>query len=404
MLLAGATMNRSCVWMLLVVSLLSLFLVPAYGQKTEGTIEGVVTDPAGAVVPNAAVTITNTGTAQTRSISSDASGFYAAPQLSPGKYEVVVKAASFKESKTRDVEVHVASSTTVNVQLVVGSATEQVEVNAYAIQVQTGTAALGEIIDSAQVSELPLNGRSFVNLTQLAPGVSGANNFDTKNKGLKGGVDFSVNGNPTTNNLFLIDGANNNDLGSNRTILIYPSNEAIAEFKMMRNAYGPEYGQASGAVINIITKGGTNQFHGSVFYNGRNDALSTFEYFAAQAGKKDVLRRHDYGFSIGGPVKKDKLFFFWSEEWNHEKRGLTRLSCVPTAAEQAGDFSDVSCGAQAPNIPLLLQDPENPLKIANPSPAGLLLIKKYPTPNMPTLDDGTFNNWAASEGTLLKWR
>src|SRR5262249_24064585 len=156
--------------------------------------------------------------------------------------------------------------------------TEQMEVNANAIQVETSSAALGEVIDGTQVSELPLNGRSFVQLTQLAPGVSGANNFDSKNKGLQGGVDFSVNGNPTTNNLFLIDGANNNDVGSNRTILLYPSNEAIAEFKMMRNAYGPEYGQASGSVINLVTKSGTNQFHGSVFYYGRNDDLNSAEF------------------------------------------------------------------------------------------------------------------------------
>jgi Carboxypeptidase regulatory-like domain len=391
--------------MLLVTFLLSLLLVPAFGQKTEGTIEGVVTDQVGAVVPNVPVTITNTGNGQIRSVTTSSGGTYAAPQLSPGNYQVAVKAPNFKESTIRDVEVHVASTTTVNVQLVVGSATEQIEVAANAIQVETGTAALGEVIDGEQVSQLPLNGRSFVNLTQLAPGVSGANNFDTKNKGLKGGVDFSVNGNPTTNNLFLIDGANDNDVGSNRTILLYPSNEAIGEFKMMRNAYGPEYGQASGGVINLITKGGSNQFHGSAFYNGRNTALNTWEYFAKQGGQKDVLHRNDYGFSIGGPVKKDKLFFFWSEEWNKELRGVTKISCVPTAAEQAGDFSQgVSCGANAPNIPLAFQALGNPLKIANPSPGGTLMIQKYPTPNRPTATDGSFNNWAQSEPSLLNWR
>ena len=398
-------MKNYYVRILLVVCFWSLLLAPLFGQKTEGTIEGVVTDPAGAVVASVPVTITNTATGQARSVTTDASGFYAAPQLSPGPYTVVVKAPRFKETNIHDVEVHVASTTTVNVQLIVGAASEQVEVSANAIQVETGTAALGEVIDGAQVSELPLNGRSFVNLTQLAPGVSAANNFDTKNKGLKGGVDMSVNGNPTTNNLFLIDGANDNDVGSNRTILLYPSNEAIAEFKMMTNAYGPEYGQASGGVINLITKGGSNQLHGSVFYNGRNDALSAWEFFAKQGGKKDELRRNDYGFSIGGPVKKDKLFFFWSEEWNKEIRGVTATSCVPTAAEQAGDFSQgVSCGANAPNIPVAFQATGNPLKIANPDVAGMLLISKYPTPNRPVATDGSFNNWAQSENAKLNWR
>jgi hypothetical protein len=399
-------MIRSFAWLLVAVCFLSLLVVPMFGQKTEGTIEGVVTDPAGAVVPNAPVTITNTGTNQSRTVATDAGGFYAVPQLSPGKYDVVVKAPNFKESRTRDVEVHVASTTTVNVPLIVGSASEQVEVSAYAIQVQTGTAALGEIIDSTQVSELPLNGRSFVQLTQLAPGVSGANNFDSKNKGLQGGVDFSVNGNPTTNNLFLIDGASDNDVGSNRTILLYPSNEAIAEFKMMRNSYGPEYGQASGAVINLITKGGTNQFHGSVFYNGRNDALSAAEFFAAGTGKKDVLRRSDYGFSIGGPAIKDKLFFFWSEEWNHEKRGVTRTSCVPTQAERDGDFTTPSCGAPSPSFgglpaEFVVGTPATSKVLASVNPAAALMISKYPLPNtsLPTGD-----NWAQSEPSVLRWR
>jgi outer membrane receptor for ferrienterochelin and colicin len=305
------------------------------------------------VVAKAPVTITQTATGQTRTVNTDDQGIYSAPDLLPGNYQITVKAPNFKESVTNNVELHVASIVTQNIKLQVGGSTETIEVSANNVQVQTDSAALGEVIDGGQVKELPLNGRSFVQLTQLAPGVSAANNFDTKNKGLQGGVDFSVNGNPTTNNLFLINGANNNDVGSNRTILIYPSIEAIAEFKLLTNSYGPEYGQASGGVINLITKSGTNDFHGSVFYSGRNSALAATEYFAARTGKKDQLQRHDYGFSIGGPVKKEKLFFFYSEEWNKEKRGITRSACVPTAAERAGDLSTVSCNAPVPNIAAL---------------------------------------------------
>ena len=142
-----------------------------------------------------------------------------------------------------------------------------------------------------------------------------------------------MNGNSYTSNLFLIDGANNNDTGSNRTILLYPSIEAISEFKMLRNSYGAEYGMAAGAVINIVTKSGTNQWHGDVLYFGRNTALNAWDYFAAGAKAQDpnnpflqkqVEQRNDYGFSIGGPIKKDKLFVFYSQEWNKEKRGNTR--------------------------------------------------------------------------------
>src|SRR5262249_52740585 len=160
-----------------------------------------------------------------------------------------------------------------------------------------------------EVRELPLNGRSFVQLTQLMPGVSPATNFDSKNKGLMSGVDFSVNGNYTTGNLYLVDGVNNNDIGSNRTILIYPSIDAIQEFKILRNSYPPEYGQAMGAIVSIITRGGTNQFHGSAFYEGRNASLNATDFFNTLSNvKKDALVRNDWGYTIGGPIVKDKLF------------------------------------------------------------------------------------------------
>jgi hypothetical protein len=410
-------MKRSLNWLLLTLCVSSLLILPLQAQKTSGTITGIVTDPSGAVVANASVTVINTATGLTRTTSTDTQGVYAVPELEPGTYNVTVKVANFKQAVVNAVELHVASTTTANVKLEVGGASERVEVNANVIQVQTDSAALGDVIDNSQVRELPLNGRSFVQLTQLAPGVSGANNFDSKNKGLQGGVDFSVNGNATTNNLFLVDGANNNDVGSNRTILTYPAVDSIAEFKMLRNSYGAEYGQASGAVVTIVTKGGTNNFHGTAFYNGRNDALSAFEYFAARTGKKDVLRRNDFGGTIGGPIKKDKLFFFYSEEWNREKRGLTRSACLPTAAEVAGDFSHTSqwyqdsagnwfdqCKQQAPNfggLPAGMVDSTG-RKLTSVDAAGALLLKKYPLPNLTNMIAG--NNWSESEGSVLNWR
>ena len=384
-----------------------------YGQKTAGVIRGSVTDPSGAVVANASITVTNTATGASRTATTSTAGEYAVPDLDPGVYQVTIKAPNFKETVVNNVELHVSSTALVNAKLELGGATEVMEVSANALQVQTDSAALGEVIESGQVKELPLNGRSFVQLTQLAPGVSGANNFDSKNKGLQSGVDFSVNGNPTTNNLFLIDGANNNDVGSNRTILLYPSIEAIAEFKMLRNSYSAEYGQASGAVIHLVTKGGSNDFHGSAFYNGRNSALNSYEYFAAQAQKadpsgkhKDALQRNDFGGSIGGPIKKDRIFFFYSEEFNREKRGYTRTSCVPTQAERDGDFTSVSCSATSPNFSnlpanLVIGNPATSKQLASVDPAGALLIAKYPLPNT-TLPNG--DNWAMSEPGVVHFR
>jgi hypothetical protein len=399
-------MRRTSLTLLLLFCLLFASRVPA--QKFTGNLRGVVNDQSGAIVPNADITVIDPATGVTRTAKTNEQGEYVVVELPVGTYDVHIKQGQFKESVTRGVAVHVSTTTTVNAQLVPGGATEQVTVEAgsNAVQVETTSAAVGEIVNGQQVRELPLNGRSFVQLTQLQPGVSPANNFDSKNKGLLSGVDFSVNGNPTTNNLFLVDGANNNDVGSNRTILIYPSVESISEFKMLRNAYGPEYGQASGAVINIATRSGGNAFHGSVFYFGRNDALNATEYFAKQSelaaraggttlpnNGKNVLRRNDYGYSIGGPIKKDKFFFFWSQEWNKERRGITRSACVPTAAERQGDFTNVSCGS------LRGQDLG---VVANPDPAGLLFGQIFPLPNLTVPVNG--NNWSQSITSPIDWR
>jgi len=404
--------------LLLVLCVVSLLLSPLYAQKTSGNITGVITDPSGAVVANATVTATNAATGQSRTVNADQSGTYRVAEVDPGVYRINVKAQGFKETVVNSLEVHVANTTNQNFTMQAGGATETIEVTANPIQVQTDTATLGEVINDTQVKELPLNGRNFVALTQLAPGVSGANDFDSKNKGLTGGVNFSVNGNAITNNLFLVDGANNNDVGSNRTILIYPAVESISEFKMLRNSFGPEYGQASGSVISIVTKGGSNQLHGSVFYSGRNDAMSAYDYFTKQQNSPKIpLRRNDYGFTVGGPVVKDKLFFFVSEEWNKEKRGIPgQASCVPTAAERAGDFSagftakdptkptvlTDQCGALQPKIPVALQAPGNPFKFANPLAAGTLMAARFPDPNLATVVNG--NNWTNSLGRKQDWR
>jgi len=265
-------MRRNFYWILAVCLALSTQL---FSQgKTSGTISGTVTDPSGAVLEGAQITITNVATGDVRAATSNPTGEFQVPELPIGSYHVRVRHAGFKESVVTGVELHVDSTATVNATLQLGNTTEEVTVEASTIQVQTDSAALGEVVEGDQVRNLPLNSRNFVALTQLAPGVAAARTFNAVGKGLAGGVDFAVNGNSMTNNLFLVDGANNNDVGSNRTILLYPSLESIAEFKMVRNSYGPEYGQAGGAVINIATKGGTNQWHGSVFYSGRNDKLN----------------------------------------------------------------------------------------------------------------------------------
>jgi hypothetical protein len=402
--------GKSRVMHALLCALVLLLAVPfaAHSQQYAGTITGTVTDPSGAAVAGASVTITSPATGVTATTTSSEQGVYSFAQLTAGTYEIHVKHASFKEFIAKSVEVHVSTVTELNAKLELGAATEMVTVEASDVQVQTSSASVGEVVEGTQVRELPLNGENFMGLVTLSPGVSPAQSFNSRDKGLAGGSDFSVNGNPYTNNLFLVDGVNNNDVGSNRTILIYPSVDAIAEFKMLRNSYGPEYGQASGAIISINTRSGENKFHGGLFYAGRNDKLDANDWFSnnvpAAFRSKAELRRNDYGYHISGPVIKDKLFFWWNEEWNKEIRGQSFSACVPTAAEKSGDFSQgLSCGAGAPNFSALPASYlSGPQKLAAVDPAGQLLANFYPNPTPGFSSNG--NNWHASEPNKLNWR
>jgi hypothetical protein len=266
-----------------------------------------------------------------------------------------------------------------------------------------------------------------------------------------------VNGNPYTNNLFLVDGVNNNDMGSGRTILVYPAVDTIAEFKMIRNSYGTEYGQASGAVISITTKSGQNQFHGGFFYSGRNDKLDANDYFSNHDGVgKAKERKNDYGYNASGPLKKDKLFVWWNQEWDKEIQGGSFATCNPTVAEQAGDFSGYGdftpavlaspgppvvkfagpvqatdqCGANIPTstnlpnynsagtavipgsfngtaFPIIDQKAGTPQALAAIDNGGSLMAQFYPLPSAFAGADGktTINgdNWASAINNPLDW-
>jgi hypothetical protein len=390
---------RRFIWLLLVCCLCAV--LPLAAQQVTGIISGAVTDSAGAVVNGAEVSVTNTATGEVRTAKTSDQGQYTIPELPAGNYDVSVKQTNFKEYVSKGVQVFVSSTTTVNPVLNVGAVTEQMTVEATAVQVETATGTVGNVVEGNQVRELPLNGRSFAQLTQLMPGVSPAANFDSKHKGLEAGVDFSVNGNNTTANIFMVDGVNNNDIGSQRTILVYPSIDAIQEFKILRNSYGPEYGQAMGAVINIVTKSGTNQFHGGAYYFGRNSALNATDYFNNLNNvPKDALQRNDYGYNIGGPILKDKLFFFWSEEWNHELRGKLRSARVPTAAEQAGDFTNLRTGCE--NAPTIGGVVQTAIPAGQTSPTGQLIVNLFPLPNV--ANPVNCQNWAESLKAPIYWR
>ncbi|HEX5236003.1 MAG TPA: carboxypeptidase regulatory-like domain-containing protein [Silvibacterium sp.] len=401
---------------MLAYSLLALLLsIPLglHAQVYSGSIVGTVTDSTGAAIPGATITVINTGTGAKTSQTAGGNGDFTFAQLPIGTYEVHVTQGNFKEFVESGVVVHTSTNTEVHAMMQIGAVTQKVTVAADEVQVQTTSASVGEVVSGTQVRELPLNGENFVGLTQLSPGVSAAQGANFVGKGLDGGVNFSVNGNPYNMNLFLVDGMNNNDVGSNRTILVYPSVDTIAEFKMIRNSYGPEYGQAAGAIISITTRSGENQFHGGLFYSGRNDALDANDWFSNHNGTgKSEERRDDYGYNISGPVVKDKLFFWWNQEWNKEIQGSSFAFCLPTAQEDLGNFAGAQtgvdssgnpidqCGGRIPAIPAADQAPGNSLAIANPDPAGLLIAQYYPAPNQ-ALKGG--NNYAESVPNHLNW-
>ena len=406
---------------------LVVFLPTSFAQKTTGDISGTVTDPSGAAVPGSTVTLTDQATGATRKATSNGQGGFSFPQVEVGTYTITATKEGFKTITQKDVAVHVSTVTTVPVQLQVGATTEVITVEASALNLNTENGEVGNVMLSNQVSQLPLNGRNFIQLTTLMPGAAVGEGFDNKSKGLLAGVHISFSGAPASTNQWSVNGANNNDEGSQTTILVYPSVDAIQEFKISRNSYGPEYGGAGGAQINLITKSGGNQFHGSAYYYGRNDKLNAENFFLGQqkancvagdpvCGKKNFLRRNDYGYTVGGPIKKDKLFFFWSEEWNKERRGQVRQAWIPTAAERGSiangvsanwnDIANCPAGSGAPAVP---NDPttgspfpNNTIPVNQLSPAGEAYLSQVPLPNLTNLCGQ--NNWVSQVAIPLDWR
>lgn len=371
---------------------LVLILTPAVFAQTSGTIQGTVSDAAGAVLTGAAVAVVNDNNAYSRSLTTGSDGSYAFTDLPSGHYHLTVTKEGFKTDRQQDIELHPDSTVVLNVKLAVGSVGETLTVEANPIAVETTTASLGNVTEGAQVRELPLNGLNFIGLALLVPGASTQDGFNASSKGVLGGSDIVFSGGQRTGNVFTVDGAPNNDNGSQRTILAYPTLDAISEIKILTNSYGPEYGQSGGGQVNIVTKSGTNSLHGSVYYFGRNDALNANNWFntnTVPAIRKGELRRNDFGFTVGGPIKKDKLFFFFSQEFNREVDGLLHTGQTPSAAELAGNFNGIA-------------PPGGPGSLNSSDTAGVgLLTNCYYNSNFPALGIITFPVVDPTNGTTF---
>lgn len=396
-------------WVFLAVSFLAAAFAPTLWGQTEGTISGLVKDVSGGVIPGAEVVITNQDTAVERAIVADDSGFYLATNVPVGVYSVSVEMPGFKKAVVQDIKVDIRANRKVDLTLEVGGASDEITVASQSVaQVELRSGEVKNLISSEQVSELPLNGRSFVQLSLLVPGASAAQDANVRFTGLFAGVDISFSGSASNANMWLVDGTNNVDIGSGRTILTYPSVDSIAEFNISRNLYGADSAASSGAQINVVTKSGTNEFHGTIYEFHRNSALNAADFFLNRAGEpKQSLIYNNFGYTVGGPIVKDKAFFFWSQEWRREGRGVPRQRLVPTLAERMGDFS----GTNVRNYPDPINPftgqpfPDNRIPADLLSPAGLAIMGLYPAPTI-SLDDPRFSgfNWVAAPTTPINTR
>src|SRR6202795_2914610 len=334
----SSRLSRKSCWLVFSSSALSLCLICSTimsAQGTGGRILGRVADSSGAVMAKVKVTATHEATGVSRETQTNDSGEYGFPQVPVGTYTLSFDLTGFKTNIRKGVLVELNQIVTLNSTLQIGETKETVEVTSEAPVVDTTSTQLGSVMDSHQVSNLPLNSRDTYQLLQLQPGVQGVGGSDLfYGSNTSGGV--SVNGGRSRSNNFSVNGGDGNDLFVNGPA-IQPSPDSIEEFRVLSNTFDAEYGRNSGAVINVVTKSGTNNFHGNVYEFFRNKVLNASGPLDTE---KPDFKQNQFGGTFGGPIKKDKTFFFASYEGRRIRQGISSDSIlVPTPEERAGDFS-----------------------------------------------------------------
>src|SRR5579871_5458261 len=324
----------------LVLALSALVMPTVVRADVTGSILGVVHDKTQAVVAGVHVVATNTETNQTREAVSESDGSYRLLALPPGTYKVTATAAGFQQFTTTNIDVRVNDQLKVDIALEVGSVQQAVEVTANAVQVETANTQLGDVIESKKMLGLPLNGRSYLDLLGLQAGVAptsaGTIGGDRPVSGyISNAGNVSVNGQRETANAFLVNGGDVSE-GRNLGAGLVPNLDSVEEFRLITNSFDAEYGKFSGAVMNAITKSGTNGFHGDVFEYLRNDSMDAQNYFFSGQPKSE-LRQHQFGFTAGGPFWKDKLFWFTDYQGTRIVQGAEVSNvAVPSAAQLQG--------------------------------------------------------------------
>src|SRR6266545_3519659 len=313
-----------------------LLPVPAFAQFDTATVLGTVKDSSGAVVPGATVTLKNTATGISASAVSDSDGNYQFLNVRVGTYNLRAELQGFSAAEAKDVAVTVNARQRVDLTLAVGSLGETVEVQAASPLLEMESSGRDQVIAKEQIVNLPLNGRNYADLALLSPGVRRSAISDSRD------ASFNVNGLRSAVNSFILDGVDNNSYGtsnqgfSNQVVQVSP--DAVEEFKVQTNNFSAEYGRAGGAVINASVRGGTNQLHGSGYEFHRNTAFNATGFFKPASGVKPTLLRNQFGGVIGGPIVRDKSFFFADYEGFRQISRTTTFASIPTMDQRAGNL------------------------------------------------------------------
>jgi hypothetical protein len=400
-----------------------MFLLTGAGYaQTYGDISGEVLDSSGAAVPGVMITLTNTATNAARTTESNSTGSYTFPALQPGIYLLKAEKPGFKTFTRPNVEVQVQLSARITIDMQVGSLSETVEVTANAALLQSENSTVGTVIDNKRIVELPLNGRNALSLVALAPNVSfgfpAAGQAGSRQGGIRADQSISVGGQRAQYNRYTLDGVENTDPNFN-TFVVLPSVDALQEFKVQSGVYPAEFGRGA-TQINISTKAGSNDYHGTLFYFLRNDKLDAKNYaFTTARPAKDPFKWNQFGFTMGGPVTipklfdgKNRLFFMANYEWFRQRRNVQSVSSVPTAAMQGGNFTDVVTTPNNSIRTLGIFDPQtraivNGVNTAQPFAGNLIpanrisavskqLLEFLPVPNLANPD--IRNNFVQSQG------
>ena len=330
-MLVGRHWARACLWLLASVWIAS----PVAAQIGAGALAGDVVDQAGAAVPGATVTVTAVGTGRSRTVVTGQNGGYVVPGLAPGSYRVRVELSGFRPLIRDGIRLATGETVRLDVQLEVGALTEAITVTADAPLLRSETSGLGHVVDNRRVVDLPLNGRSFITLASLVPGVALPPPPAAPLPRINGGR-------PRTNE-YLFDGISVLQPEPGQ-VAFFPNVDAIQEFKIESNSPPAEFGRFNGGVVNLTTKSGSNAFHGSAFEFFRHEALNARNFFASTNPVKPQFRRHQFGGVAGGPIRRDQTFFFVDYQGQRQTIGRTVISTVPTLLQRQGVFTEAIAG------------------------------------------------------------